>query len=128
MKNFDDAGKLLLRLSVLLVLFHGIHKLIHGISFIEGLLRTHGLPAWIAYGVYIGEIVAPALIAAGFYARIAAFVLVFNMFMAIMLTSGFYPLTITKTGGPSIELSFIYLIQAVIIFLVGPGKYGINRR
>lgn len=128
MKHYDDIAKLLLRLSVLFMLFHGIHKLRYGIAHIEHLLSIHGLPVWMAWGVYAGEIIAPVLIAAGYYARIASLVLAFNMIMAIMLTGGFYPLSLTKNGGPTIELALFYLIIAVSIVLMGPGKYSINRK
>lgn len=128
MKQYDDLGKLLLRLSTLLMLFHGIHKMMHGIGPIETLLAKHGLSAMFAWGVYIGEIIAPVLIAAGYYARIAALVLAANMVAAISLTGGFIPLTLTKTGGPTIELALFYLFVSVTVFLMGPGKYGINRQ
>ncbi len=128
MRNYDDLGKLLLRLATLLMLFHGIHKLMHGLGPIEGMLAKHGLPAWTAFGVYIGEVIAPLFIAMGFYARTASVVLAANMVTAIMLTGGFYPLTLTKTGGPTIELALFYLLTAVAIVLIGPGRYSINRR
>lgn len=48
-KNFlrnNDLGLLLLRLTVGgLMLFHGVHKLIYGVSAIEGMLVGIGLPA-----------------------------------------------------------------------------------
>lgn len=128
MKQYDDLGKLLLRLTTLLMLFHGFHKLMHGIGPIENMLSSRGLPAWFALGVYVGEIIAPVLIAAGFYARIASAVLAFNMVTAILLTGGFFPLAFTKTGGPTIELALFYLLVALAIVLMGPGKYGINRK
>jgi putative oxidoreductase len=53
-------GKLLLRLAVGgLMLFHGLHKLFGGVGFISGMLVEKGLPGFIAYGVLIGEVVAP---------------------------------------------------------------------
>ena len=43
----DDAGKLVLRLSVgVLMLLHGIHKLLHGVDGIGGMLAGMGLPAF----------------------------------------------------------------------------------
>ena len=52
-KNFlrdNDLGLLLLRLTVGgLMLFHGVHKLIYGVSGIEGMLAGMGLPGFIAY-------------------------------------------------------------------------------
>ncbi len=58
----DDAGKLVLRLSVgVLMLLHGIHKLLHGVDGIGGMLAGMGLPTVLAYGVYLGEVVGPLL-------------------------------------------------------------------
>ncbi len=56
MKN-NDLGLLILRLSIgILMLFHGISKMIYGIDFIEGLMSSKGLPGFFAYGVYVGVI------------------------------------------------------------------------
>lgn len=58
--SHEDAGKLLLRLAVGgLMLFHGLHKLIDGVDGISGMLVAKGLPGFIAYGVLVGEVVAP---------------------------------------------------------------------
>jgi putative oxidoreductase len=40
------------------MLFHGLHKLFGGVG-ISGMLVEKGLPGFIAYGVLIGEVVAP---------------------------------------------------------------------
>ncbi len=48
-----DLGKLIIRLTLGgLMLFHGIAKLLNGVGFIEGELASHGLPTFLAYGVY----------------------------------------------------------------------------
>ncbi|WP_213976007.1 DoxX family protein, partial [Serratia marcescens] len=61
-----DAGKLALRLTFGgLMLFHGVAKIQHGIGWIADALQQQGLPAFIAYGVYVGEILAPILIVLG---------------------------------------------------------------
>lgn len=44
------------------MLFHGIAKLLHGLEGIKGMLASKGLPAFFAYGAYVGEIIAPLLI------------------------------------------------------------------
>jgi len=73
--NRTDAGLLVLRLGLgALMLFHGIYKLTHGIAWIAGPLGRVGLPPWVAYGVYVGEILAPVLVILGLWARPAAFV------------------------------------------------------
>ena len=124
----DDIARLVLRLGFgILLLFHGVHKLIHGAGFIQNMLQLHGLPGWFAYGVFIGEIVAPLMIVLGFYTRVAALVVAFNMLTAIALTTGFFPLKLTSTGAPMFELPLLYLLAAIILFLAGPGRYGINR-
>ena len=86
MNHFDDIGKLILRLSVgILLLMHGLFKLIHGIAGISALIQANGWPAWIAYGVYIGEIIAPALLILGLLTRASAVVIVLNMLLAVYL-------------------------------------------
>ncbi len=61
-----DAGKLALRLTFGgLMLFHGVAKIQHGVGWIADALQQQGLPAFIAYGVYVGEILAPILIVFG---------------------------------------------------------------
>ena len=68
--SFGTAfGKLILRLTVGgLMLFHGIHKVLHpeSLNFISSNLETAGLPGMLAYGVYVGEIVAPLMIISPF--------------------------------------------------------------
>ena len=77
-------GVLLLRFTVAgLMLFHGVAKLRSGLGGIESLLAAAGLPTWFAYGVLIGEIVAPLLIMAGVLVRPAAWVVPNNLANAI---------------------------------------------
>ena len=124
----DDVARLILRLGFgILMLFHGLHKLINGIDFVTGALRAHGLPGWLGYGVFIGEVIVPMMIILGFYSRIAAVVMAFNMLVAISLTTGFFPVTLTPTGAPMFELPMLYLFAAAVLFFGGPGKYSINR-
>ena len=45
-----SIGKLVLRLAVaVLMAFHGLSKLRHGVAWMAGPLHAHGLPAWLAY-------------------------------------------------------------------------------
>ncbi|WP_345990065.1 DoxX family protein [Sulfurimonas sp. HSL1-2] len=124
----DDLARLLLRLSVgILMLFHGVHKLLHGISHIQGMMQAHGLPGWLGYGVFVGEVVAPVMIILGFYARIGAALMAVNMMVAVALLGGLFPLQLTKTGGPVSEMALLYLFAALALFFSGPGRYSINR-
>jgi putative oxidoreductase len=123
----DDAGKLVLRVVLaLLLLFHGISKLSGGIGFITGMLAKAGLPGALGYLVYIGEVVAPLFILAGVFTRPAALVVVINMIVALLLvhTSQFF--TLSETGGWALELQGLYLASAVVVALLGAGRYSLG--
>ena len=123
-----DIAKLLLRVSLgVLILFHGIYKVIHGIRGVTSLLTSAGLPEILAYGVYCGELIAPIFIILGLYARVAATVLVLNMLFAIYLAYGF-SLSLSKFGGLSWETPLFYLIMSLLVILLGSGKYAVNSK
>jgi putative oxidoreductase len=125
----EDAGKLVLRLTLgLLMLLHGIAKIRTGIGGIEGMLEGNGLPGFIAYGVYVGEVLAPLLLILGFHARTGAALIVVNMLFAIGLAHLGDVASLNRTGGWGIELQAFYLFTAVAVLLLGPGRYAINRR
>jgi len=120
----EDFGKLILRLALAaMILFHGLSKVIGGVGFITSLVTKAGLPPALGYLVYIGEVVAPLLILFGIWTRAAALVIVINMAVAILLvhTSQFF--TLSKTGGWALELQGMYLISALVIALIGAGRY-----
>ena len=128
MLHQPDIAKLLLRISLaVLILFHGIHKLIYGIDGVSAMVTAHGLPAFLAYGVYIGELIAPIFIILGLYARVAAGILAFNMLTAIYLAYGF-SVSISKYGGLSWETPLLFLIMSILVVLLGSGKYAVNSK
>ncbi|ABM17166.1 DoxX family protein [Marinobacter nauticus] len=119
-----DLGKLIVRLTLGgLLLFHGIAKLLNGIGFIEGQLASHGLPTILAYGVYIGEVIAPLMVILGYQTRIGALIIVFNMIVAIALVHGHQLLTLSSNGGWALELQGFFLFTAVALIFLGPGRY-----
>src|SRR5262245_15608191 len=84
----DEIGKFILRLAVAgLLLPHGIQKIINSnmVNDIGGLLKANGLPEFLAYGVFVGEVAAPVLILLGFLTRPAALIVMINMGMAVWL-------------------------------------------
>ena len=124
----QDIGKLVLRLTVaVLILFHGIHKVIFGFAFMGGALTAAHLPSFIAYGVYIGEVAAPLLVIIGFWTRLAALVIAFNMLVAVGLEAWRLAPVLTRSGGWGLELEAFYLLCAIAIFFLGAGKYRIGR-
>lgn len=125
-----DAGLLLLRLGVgTLLLFHGIFKISSGVGWMAGMLGGVGLPPWVGYGVYIGEIVAPVLLILGLWTRLAGLVIAFNMFMAILLARRADIGKVSETGGGwAIELELLFLVGALTLALTGGGRYGLGRK
>jgi putative oxidoreductase len=125
----EDAGKLVLRLTLgILILLHGLAKISSGVSGISTGLQGVGLPGVFAYGVYIGEVLAPLLVIIGFYSRIGALVIMVNMLFAIGLVHMNDVFVITKTGGWAIELQAFFLLTAAAVALIGPGRFAVNRK
>lgn len=123
-----DVGRLILRLTLAgLILFHGIDKVLHGIAWMSGPLSAAGLPAFVGYGVYIGEVVAPLFVILGLGTRVAALVIVVDMIMALVLDAGRLLLTISPTGGWGVEIEAFYLLCAVTVFFVGAGSISVSR-
>ena len=119
-----DLGKLTIRLTLGgLMLFHGIAKLLHGVGFIEGELASHGLPAFLAYGVFIGELIAPLMVLLGYHTRIGALLIVFNMLVAIVLVHANQLLSLGGNGGWALELQSFFLFTALALMFLGPGRY-----
>lgn len=123
----EDSAKLILRLTIgILVLFHGVAKLTNpgSIDFIQGLLEAKHLPGFIAYGVYIGEIVAPIMLIVGYRVKCAAGLIAFTLVMAIFLAHMGDVFSLAKMGGGwAIELQALYLFGALAIIGLGAGKY-----
>jgi putative oxidoreductase len=125
----NDLGKLILRVGVgVLMLFHGVNKIIHGVGGIKHLLSEAGVPQFLAYGVYVGEVIVPIFLILGLYARVASLVLAFNMFVAIILAYGGNLFGLSKHGGLAMELPLFYFILSIVIFLLGSGKYAVNSK
>lgn len=123
----EGFGKLILRIALGgMILLHGIAKLTGGIGFITNSVTAAGLPAFLAYGVYVGEVIAPLLVIAGYYSRIAAAVIAVNMLFAIGLVHSAELFALNQTGGWALELQGMFLFASIALFLIGPGHYRIN--
>lgn len=123
----ESIGKLILRLTLGgLILAHGIAKLTGGIGFITDSVAGAGLPALLAFGVYVGEGVAPLLLIAGWYSRIGTAVIAVNMLFAIGLVHGAELFALNQSGGWALELQGMFLFTAIALVLIGPGQYRIN--
>ena len=128
MKKDKDLSLLILRLGVgILMLLHGIAKL-KGIDFIEGMLAKNGLPGFLAYGVYVTEIVAPLLIIIGYRTRLASLILIFGALFAMLLVHSGDIFTLNKAGGWGIELIGLFIIGALALAISGSGKFALSSK
>ena len=124
----DNIGKFILRMMLGgMMLFHGIDKALHGIGFIKGLVAGQGLHEVLAYGVYVGEILAPLFLILGWKSRFWAAVIAVNMAVAIYLTHFKGLLTLGTHGSWGMEVPMFYLLSALAVMLLGSGKYAIMR-
>ena len=95
-------------------------------GWISGSLQGYGLPGFLAYGVFIGEVIAPVMIIIGYYTRIGAVLIVGNMLVALLMAHMNELFALSKTGGWAIELQAFYLFNAVALFFLGAGKYAMK--
>ena len=124
-----DIGKLILRLVLgISVLLHGIAKLTGGIGFITSVVAKAGLPSFVAYGVYLGEVIAPLLVIFGWYSRAGAVLIALNMVFAIALAHSGQLFALGQSGGWALELQGMFLFTAVAVALLGPGRFSLNAR
>jgi putative oxidoreductase len=125
----EDLGRLVLRVALaLLLLFHGVSKLMGGVGFITGMLEKMGLPGAIGYLVYVGEVIAPLLILVGVWTRLAALIVAGNMIVAVLLVHTKEFFTMSQTGGWALELQGMYFFAALALALLGAGRYSIGGR
>lgn len=122
MNKNTDLGLLILRIAIgAMMLLHGIAKL-GDVSFIEGMLAGKGIPSFLAYGVYITEIVAPLLLIVGYRTRLAAIVFIIGTLTAFFLVHSADLFLLNDNGGWKIELLGLYTFAALTLFFTGGGK------
>lgn len=122
-----DLGLLILRLGLgVMMILHGVAKISNGLGGIEAVLAAQNLPSWIAYGVYVGEIIAPLFMIVGYYTRLASLVFVVNMIVAVALVHPNDIFVLTNTGGWAIEMQGLYILGALTLVFTGAGKYAIS--
>ena len=104
------------------LLVHGISKLANGIGSIQGLVVSAGLPAFVAYGVLIGEVLAPVLVLINRFVAPAALVMAFNMLVAVALVHTSQVFTLGKTGGWALELQGLYFFGSLAVAFLAPRR------
>ncbi len=130
MPTNESAAKLILRIVLgVTVLLHGIHKLTAGVDWLDGMLVNEGLPTFFKYGVYVGEVIAPLLLIAGWYSRIGAWLIAVNMLFAFGLAHGGELFAIDpESGALVLEKQYMFFFAAIALGLLGPGRYAFNQK
>jgi putative oxidoreductase len=127
-EHLEDVGKLVLRLTVAgLMLFHGVDKLLYGPGGVRADLAQHGLPGFLAYGVYVGEVVAPVCILVGAWTRMWAIVYALSITFATLLVHAEDFVHLAPTGGWSAEVWVFYITGPIVVALLGAGRYALCR-
>lgn len=90
------------------------------------MIASHGLPAFLAYGVLLGEVVAPVMAILGWQARVAGLLMVGNMLVAFLLVHTGQLFTLADTGGWALELQGMYLFGALAIVFLGSGRMAVR--
>jgi putative oxidoreductase len=122
----EDTARLLLRLAVGgLMLFHGVHKVRHGVDWMCPLLEARGLPTFMTYGSYLGEVAAPLLILAGGLTRLASLTVAGTMVMAVFLALSSQVFALNQSGGWALELNAFFFLGALALTLLGPGRLSV---
>lgn len=127
MKSKLDIGLLLLRTSIAsTMLVYGITKLINGVSFISDVLSDYGLPSFLSYGVYIGEILAPLLIIIGYRTKLAGLIFAINCLVAILMVQLPNFFSLNEFGGWYVGPIVIYFVFGLAMFYIGAGKIALS--
>jgi len=106
------------------VLVYGIDKIIDPsmVEYVKTLLAAVNVPTFVAYGVYLGEVVAPVLLIVGWRTRAAAAIMSVTMLVVILLghTDEIFPLSEFVWWG--IELQALFLLNSVAVAFLGAGR------
>ena len=114
--HHPKAAMVLLRVSLaLLMLLHGWAKIRYGIGSIEAKIAALGAPGFLAYAVYLGEVVAPLLLLVGLWVVPAALVIAVNMVVAFSLVHTHQILMLNNSGGWALELQAFYFVSALVV-------------
>lgn len=121
-------GLLALRLAFLLLMLHGIQKLM-AIDKTAGFFGAMGIPmpGAAAWASALVETFGGLALAVGLFTEYAGPLVTFNMLVAIL--TAHLP-QVMKEGLPmgalKMELPFLYLVAAIALWMVGPGKFSLK--
>ena len=107
---------------------HGFAKILHGIDGVKGILAKAGLSEIMAYGSYVGEVIAPIMIILGIFSRIGALLVIGTSLTIMYAYHGLRNLLeLTNVGGFKAEILYLYIALSLCIIFNGSGKYAIRK-
>ncbi|NGM62347.1 DoxX family protein [Sphingobacterium sp. SGG-5] len=122
-----NIGLLIFRLNFgVWMLFHGVYKLINGIGGIKGMLADIGLPHFLAYGVHMGETLAPILMILGYRTKLASLVYTLVMIVAFGMAHFDNFFELGKSGAWAHETIALFLFGGLGLTFTGAGKYALS--
>ena len=122
-----NIGLLLLRLSLGgMMLFNGMAKLFRGVDSIKETFLEAGIPEFIAYAVYLGELLAPVLMIIGYRTRLAGMLIAITMLVAILTAHSEKIFTLNPYGGWALEVLGLYFFGAIALCFTGAGKIAVS--
>lgn len=122
-----NIGLLIFRLSLgILMLMHGVHKLINGVDGIKGMLGNIGMPEFLAYGVHIGETIAAILMIVGYRTKLASLAFTLVMVVAFGMAHMENFLALGKSGAWAHEGIALFLFGGLGLTFTGAGKYALS--
>lgn len=130
LSKYKDFGLLVLRIGIGgFLITHGYPKLMAGPSGEHGwakLGESMGMfgikfaPAFWGFMAAVAEGVGGLLIVLGLFFRPATLLVLFTMFVA-----AYMHLTVMKQGH---EMAVVYGIVALSLFIIGPGRYSVDKK
>lgn len=127
MTTKQHIGILIVRVSIAFtMLIYGISKLRFGIDYISDKIAQYGLPSFLGYGVYVGEIIAPVLIIIGYRTKLAGLIFATNCFVATLMVQLPNLLKLNDFGGWKMGSLFIYTLFGIALFFTGGGKHSVS--
>jgi putative oxidoreductase len=136
MQTDDDAGMLIVRLALGIVMFpHGAQKLLgwfggHGFAATLQGLTSMGLPAAIVLLVILAEFFGALGLITGFLGRVAAFGILCVMVGAILtvhLHNGFFMNWEGTQKGEGFEYHLLAIGMALAVMVKGSGRLSVDR-
>lgn len=110
------------------MLFHGFSKLSNGVDGLVNLFEKNSLPGFVAYAVYLGEVLAPLLIIIGFRTKLASLAVVVTMFVAMFIAHDNEIFTLGSHGEWALEVIGLYIAGALALFFLGGGKFAVSSK